>query len=140
MTMDTRELTEAERVLYEEEIERMIRRMKIEGGNLEDCTRQLHLLADFVRAQADGLAEAWRSYFTIPTMKYGGNVRRPLMLSNPTCRWFPESDTAFERCGAPALPWRSSCPGGAIRSRSPLKNGTGSMRCASDSLNHHSIW
>jgi hypothetical protein len=59
MTMDSRELTEAHRVFYEEEIERMIRRMKIEGGTLEDCTRELHLLADFVRAQADGLAEAW---------------------------------------------------------------------------------
>jgi hypothetical protein len=59
MTMKSRELTEAERVLYEEEIERMIRRMKIEGGTLEDCTREIHLLADFVRAQANGLREAW---------------------------------------------------------------------------------
>jgi hypothetical protein len=59
MTMGSREITEALRVYYEEEIEGMIRRMKIEGGTLEDCTRELHLLADFVRAQADGLAEAW---------------------------------------------------------------------------------
>jgi hypothetical protein len=59
MTMNSAELTEAERVLYEEEIERMIRRLKIEGGTLDDCTRELHLLADFVRAQADGLREAW---------------------------------------------------------------------------------
>jgi hypothetical protein len=59
MTMDSRQLTEAHRVYYEEEIERMICRMKIEGGTLEDCTRELHLLADFVRAQAEGLAEAW---------------------------------------------------------------------------------
>jgi hypothetical protein len=59
MTMKSRELTEAERVLYEEEIERMIRRMKIEGGTLEDCTREIHLLAEFVRAQANGLREAW---------------------------------------------------------------------------------
>ena len=59
MSMNSRDLTEAERVLYEEEIERMIRRMKIEGGTLEDCTRELHLLAESVRAQADGLAEAW---------------------------------------------------------------------------------
>jgi hypothetical protein len=59
MTMDSRDLTEAERVYYEEEIERMIRRLKIEGGTLEDCTRELHLLADFARAQADGLREAW---------------------------------------------------------------------------------
>jgi hypothetical protein len=58
MTMDSRDLTEAERVYYEEEIERMIRRLKIEGGTLEDCTRELHLLADFARAQADGLREA----------------------------------------------------------------------------------
>jgi hypothetical protein len=60
MTMDSRELTEAHRVFYEEEIEGMIRRMKIEGGTLEDCTQELHLLADFVRARADGLAEAWQ--------------------------------------------------------------------------------
>jgi hypothetical protein len=59
ITMDSRDLTQAHRVYYEEEIEGMIRRMKIEGGTLEDCTRELHLLADFVRAQADGLAEAW---------------------------------------------------------------------------------
>jgi hypothetical protein len=59
MTMDSRQLTEAHRVYYEEEIEGMIRQMKIEGGTLEDCTRELHLLADFVRAEADGLAEAW---------------------------------------------------------------------------------
>jgi hypothetical protein len=59
MTMNSSELTEAHRVYYEEEIEGMIRRMKIEGGTLEDCTRELHLLADFVRAQADGLREAW---------------------------------------------------------------------------------
>jgi hypothetical protein len=37
----------------------MIRQMKIEGGSLEDCTRELHLPADFVRAQAEGLGEAW---------------------------------------------------------------------------------
>jgi hypothetical protein len=59
MTMDSGDLTEAERVYYEEEIEGMIRSMKIEGSTLEDCTRGLHLLADFVRAHADGLAEAW---------------------------------------------------------------------------------
>jgi hypothetical protein len=59
MTMNSSELTEAHRVYYEEEIEGMIRRMKIEGSTLEDCTRELHLLADFVRAQADGLREAW---------------------------------------------------------------------------------
>ena len=59
MTMESRQLTEAHRVYYEEEIERMICRMKIEGGTLEDCTRELHLLADFVRAQADGLAGVW---------------------------------------------------------------------------------
>jgi hypothetical protein len=59
MTMDNRRLTEALRVYYEEEIEGMIRQMKIEGGSLEDCTRELHLLADFVRVQANGLAEAW---------------------------------------------------------------------------------
>ena len=54
MTMDSRQFTEAHRVYYEEEIEGMIRQMKIEGGTLEDCTRKLHLLADFVRAQAAG--------------------------------------------------------------------------------------
>ncbi len=59
MTMDSRQLTEAHRVYYEEEIERMTCRMKIEGGTLEDCTRELRLLADFVRAQAEGLAAAW---------------------------------------------------------------------------------
>ena len=59
MTIDSRHLTEAHRVYYQEGIERMICQMKIEGGSLEDCTRELHLLADFVRAQADGLAGVW---------------------------------------------------------------------------------
>ncbi len=57
--MESKHVPKALRVYYEEEIEGMIRQMKIEGGSLEDCTRELHLLADFVRAQADGLAEAW---------------------------------------------------------------------------------
>jgi hypothetical protein len=43
MTMDSRQLTEAHRVYYEEEIEGMIRRMKIEGGN----SRRLHPRATF---------------------------------------------------------------------------------------------
>jgi hypothetical protein len=40
----------------------MIRQMKIEGGTLEDCSRELHLLADFVRAQAAGCGGMAESY------------------------------------------------------------------------------
>ena len=59
MKMDSHQITAALRVYYEKEIEEMIRLMKIEGGSLQDCTRELHLLADFVRAQAEGLGTAW---------------------------------------------------------------------------------
>jgi hypothetical protein len=47
------------RKYYEEEIEGMVRQMKIDGGTLEDCVAELHLLADFVRSQADGLKALW---------------------------------------------------------------------------------
>jgi hypothetical protein len=81
MTMDSRELTEAHRVFYEEEIEGMMRRMKIEGGTLEGSF--ICWPTSFVLRQT-GLRRHGRNYFTIPTMKYGRNVKRPLMLSNPT--------------------------------------------------------
>jgi hypothetical protein len=42
-----------------EELETMVRQMKIEGGTLEDCIAELRLLADFVHSQADGLRDAW---------------------------------------------------------------------------------
>jgi hypothetical protein len=44
---------------YEDEIEGMIRQMKIEGGTLDDCVAELHLVADFVRSQAQGLKDLW---------------------------------------------------------------------------------
>jgi hypothetical protein len=47
------------RKFYEDEIEVMIRQMKIEGGTLDDCIAELNLLADFVRSQADGLRVVW---------------------------------------------------------------------------------
>jgi hypothetical protein len=47
------------RKYYQEEIETMIRLMKIEGGILEDCIAELNILADFVRSQADTLTDAW---------------------------------------------------------------------------------
>jgi hypothetical protein len=50
----------AHRIYYQEEIESMIRLMKIEGGSLDDCEAELRLLADFVRFQADNLRDAWR--------------------------------------------------------------------------------
>jgi len=49
----------ATRVYIEQEIESAVRQLKIDGVTLEDCEAELHLLADFVRAQADGLRAAW---------------------------------------------------------------------------------
>jgi hypothetical protein len=43
----------------EQEIESVVRQLRIDGATLEDCEAELHLLADFVRAQADGLRAAW---------------------------------------------------------------------------------
>ncbi len=59
MTTESRQYVAALRVYYEEEIEKWVRLMKIEGGTLDDCIAELHLLADFVRAKATGLADAW---------------------------------------------------------------------------------
>ena len=47
------------RKYFEEEIEGMVRRMKVDGGVLDDCVAELHLLADFVRSQAVGLKDLW---------------------------------------------------------------------------------
>ena len=37
----------------------MIRQIKIDGGELEDCVAELRLLAEFVRSQADSLKDRW---------------------------------------------------------------------------------
>lgn len=47
------------RKFYEEEIESMIRQMKVEGGSLDECSRELRLLADFIRSKAEGLEDEW---------------------------------------------------------------------------------
>ena len=47
------------RQYYQDELESMIRQMKIEGGTLEDCIAELNILADFLHSQADGLTDAW---------------------------------------------------------------------------------
>jgi hypothetical protein len=64
--MESQHVPKAHRVYYEEEIEGMIRQMKIEGGSLEDCTRELHLLANFVSCPGGracgGMAEATERY------------------------------------------------------------------------------
>lgn len=59
MASETREAVAGLRKYYQEEVESMIRLMKIEGGTLDDCTAELQLLADFVRSHAEGLREAW---------------------------------------------------------------------------------
>jgi hypothetical protein len=47
------------RKYYQEEIESMIRQMKIEGGTLDDCIAELNILANFIHSQADTLRDAW---------------------------------------------------------------------------------
>lgn len=76
--MESQHVPKGHRVYYEEEIEGMIRQMKIEGGTLEDCTRELHLLADFVRAQADKLAEAWPELLSDTVYERRRNGEPPL--------------------------------------------------------------
>ena len=59
MASESRILVSGFRKYYQEEIEAMIRMMKIEGGTLDDCIAELRILADFVRSQADSLTDAW---------------------------------------------------------------------------------
>ena len=59
MANEKRAYVAGHRKFYEDEIEVMIRQMKIEGGTLDDCIAELNLLADFVRCQADGLKVVW---------------------------------------------------------------------------------
>ncbi|MFZ0393058.1 MAG: hypothetical protein WCF17_15745 [Terracidiphilus sp.] len=61
MPSDNQKLIAGLRRHYGEEIESMIRQMKIDGGALEDCIAALRLLAEFVLSQADGLSYAWPS-------------------------------------------------------------------------------
>lgn len=56
---ENRELIAGLRRYYEEEIEMMVREMKIEGGTLVDCVAELRKLAEFISSQADGLSDAW---------------------------------------------------------------------------------
>jgi len=58
---ENRKFVTALRRRHEEEIETMVRQMKIDGGTLEECIAELRLLAEFVRSQADGLTDAWPS-------------------------------------------------------------------------------
>ncbi len=59
MTIGSREYMAGLRKYQQHEIESMILEMKVQGGSLEDCSAELHLLADFVRSKADGLKSAW---------------------------------------------------------------------------------
>jgi hypothetical protein len=61
MSSENRKLIAGIRHYYQEEIEGMVRQMKIECGTLDDCITELPLLAEFVRSQADGLSDAWPS-------------------------------------------------------------------------------
>jgi hypothetical protein len=59
MAGEKRPMIAGHRKYYEDEIEGMVRQMKIEGGTLDDCVAELHLVADFVRSQAQGLKDLW---------------------------------------------------------------------------------
>ena len=47
------------RAYYQEELEQMIRHMKIEGGTLEQSVEEINKLADYLRDQATHLPERW---------------------------------------------------------------------------------
>jgi len=59
MANESRNTCVAFRKYYQEELESMIRQMKIGGGTLEDCIAELNILADFLHSQADALPDAW---------------------------------------------------------------------------------
>ncbi len=59
MASKSRITVAAFRKYYQEEIESMIRQIKIEGGTLDDCIAELNILADFIRSQADALTDVW---------------------------------------------------------------------------------
>ena len=59
MASDSRKYIAGIRKYYQQEIETMIRQMKIEGGTLDECVAELKLLAEFIRSQADVLEDGW---------------------------------------------------------------------------------
>jgi len=59
MASDSRKYIAGIRKYYQQEIETMIRQMKIEGGTLDECMAELKLLAEFIRSQADVLEDGW---------------------------------------------------------------------------------
>ena len=59
MANESRNAAAALRKYYQEELESMIRQMKIEGGTLDDCIAELNILADFVRSQVAIIRDAW---------------------------------------------------------------------------------
>ncbi len=59
MASESRITVAAHRMYHQEEIEKMIRQMKIDGGNLDDCIAELNILAEFIHSQANGLTDAW---------------------------------------------------------------------------------
>lgn len=64
---------------HQEEIETMIRQMKVERGTLDDCITELNILADFVRSQADALTDAWPNLLKDTACGHGSRDRmRPV--------------------------------------------------------------
>jgi hypothetical protein len=59
MAMDTRQSAKAVRIFLQQGIDEGIMQMRLDGGTLEDCEAELHLLADSVRAQANSLRATW---------------------------------------------------------------------------------
>jgi hypothetical protein len=59
MASESRTNVSGLRKYYQEEIESMIRLMKIEGRTPEDSIADMSILADLVRSQADSFRDAW---------------------------------------------------------------------------------
>jgi hypothetical protein len=59
MESKSRNKVAAIRIYVEQELTTTIRQMLIEGGTVDDVEAELHILADYVRGQADTLRARW---------------------------------------------------------------------------------
>ena len=61
MSTENRNSASGLRVFYQDELDEGIRQMKLDGATLEDCVAELHILADWLHKQAEGLPAAWET-------------------------------------------------------------------------------
>ena len=72
MAIGSRQYIAGLRKFHQEEIETIIRQMKIGGGTLDDCVDELNLLSEFVESQANTLKDRWPNLLQGTSHQSGG--------------------------------------------------------------------